>query len=218
MEHSRRTDDGTYPDVTEERAKKDGRARAPIARAHDPAPARERDEKVVKNEEISPETDIATTDTDRPATNPDPQFGVLVYDRGEIRWSSFGGTSRPKAEALFLDWDRVTGPDGHRTYALGIAPFVENPQGDEIRMLVESCLMLQELARREKLNYENEIAARVLKYIDNNANEPYDYAHALDLAESGEWRNVILTDADREEFGLPPIDSGNTDVIQESGK
>jgi hypothetical protein len=50
-------------------------------------------------------------------------YGILIYDEGQVRWCSLGGMPKLKAVDVFADWDRVSGADGHRTYALGVFPY-----------------------------------------------------------------------------------------------
>jgi predicted HAD superfamily Cof-like phosphohydrolase len=55
------------------------------------------------------------------------RYGIVVFDpnspEGKFDWYSGGGMRLEDAERVIRTWDRVSGADGHRVYAIGIAPW-----------------------------------------------------------------------------------------------
>jgi hypothetical protein len=84
--------------------------------------------------------------------------GVLVSDRGTIRFSSHGGLPPHEAYRLFWEWDRVTGADAHPVYALGVTMYTPHffyEVGDSteaIAHLVEDALVWAQRERRALLD------------------------------------------------------------------
>jgi len=51
------------------------------------------------------------------------RLGIVVFDEGNICWSTLGGMEAEKAFEIFDDWGRVTDSNAHRVYAVGLAPY-----------------------------------------------------------------------------------------------
>ena len=70
---------------------------------------------------------------------PATRYGILTYDRGDVRWCSLGAIPKLDAEEQCRTWDRVSGADNHRVYVLGMFPY--EPLHDELKaVLVERSL------------------------------------------------------------------------------
>lgn len=80
------------------------------------------------------------------------RYGVLTYDRGDVRWCSLGAMPKLDADEQYRTWDRVTGDDAHRVYALGVFPH-EKLNGASSNRLVESALARLEAVERAMRDY-----------------------------------------------------------------
>lgn len=95
-------------------------------------------------------------------------YGILILDPtgGDnggtiVRWDSMGGRPLEEAARDLATWDRVTGPDGHRTYALALAeyegPGMVSPQLAGLALHTA----LEDLRTRRQISYEQVMKARL---------------------------------------------------------
>jgi hypothetical protein len=89
---------------------------------------------------------------------PATRYGILTYDRGDVRWCSLGAMPKLDAEERFRTWDRVSGADAHRVYALGVLPYERLDDGNtdhvlRATQLVEQCLVRFEGVERAMRDY-----------------------------------------------------------------
>lgn len=77
-----------------------------------------------------------------------PRFGVLVIDKGNIRWSSRGAMSLEDATEDFATWDRSTGEDNHRVFAIGVYPWTEMAFVEQVGTFLTAAFAAYEGARK----------------------------------------------------------------------